>query len=144
MSGSVTARRSEGERRAREPDERPRDELAEGAQPGDRTAFAEARRDHEVAVRALRLLAQRRDGSRRMLEIRIHDAHPGGASGRDSRDHGTAEAAVPLAGRAVDDRDLEACGGAPLGHDRGRIVVRIVDDDELGVDARAAPRRGSR
>ena len=130
------AAQTERKGHAGESHERARDERAHPAQPLDRAAAEEAGGDHEVALLLRGLRAQRRDLGRRVLEVGVHDTHPGGARGRDSCHDGAAEPALTLSGRAVDDRHLEPCRGAALGDDGGGIVVGVVDDDELRAHAR--------
>ena len=136
MSGSVTLRRRDGKAtRASPTSEREisvRIALSPAIEPPSRKRDATTR---SLFV-ASRLRAQRRDRRRRVLQVGIHDAHPGSARGRDPCDDCAAETAVTLARLAVDERDLEPCRGAALGDDGGGRVVRVVDDDELGAHAR--------
>ena len=132
VGDAVQARR---ECEAGQQDEQARDERAHGTQPGDRATRAEARRDHEIALGRIRLLTQRRDRCRWVLEVGIHDADPRSSGGCDPRDHCTAQPAVPLALLTVNERDFERAPGPALGDDAWSCVVRVVDHDQLGVHA---------
>ena len=108
VSGSLTPRKRRGNAMPRARRENGRSRVRRALNPTGRAAVAEARgrrRDHCSAPRPVR--AELCDRRRRMLQVGVHDAHPGGASSRDACDHGAAQAAVSLAGRAVDERDLE-------------------------------------
>ena len=119
-----------------ERDERARDERPRCTQPRDRGAAAEAGRDDQVALGLLRLLPKRRDAGGGMLEVGVHDAHPGRTGGRDARHNCSSKSSLTLTRGTMDDRDVEPCRGPPLGDDRRGSVVGVVHDDEFGVDAR--------
>src|SRR6185295_12273015 len=106
-----------------------------GTQSGDRTALAEARGDDEVAARGVRLCTQGCDRGRRMLQVGIHHADPGGAGSCDSGDDCASEPAVALAGLTMDHGDLELATGPGLDDRLRGGVIRVVDHDELGVNA---------
>ena len=126
---------------AREGDARKRDERlghqgAHLAQALDRASVVEARRHDEVALGGLGLCAQGGDRRGRVLKVGIHHAHPGCARCRNSRHDGSTETTVSLPGGTMDDRDVDLGLGAVLVDDGRRSVVGIVDDDQLGVNAR--------
>ena len=92
---------------------------------------AEATGHDDLRIRGLGARQQSRHGLRWVLQVTVHDAHPGPPSHPDARDDGSAEAAFALAVDTVQQPDVARRRPAD-GEDRlGRSVVAVVDDDDL-------------
>jgi len=78
-------------------------------------------------------------GLGRMLEIRVHDQDPVAARVPGGRDHGPGQSALPSCGRAFEQPDRQRALGRGRDERGGRLVVAVVGDHELCVEAGHRP-----
>ena len=99
---------------------------------------------HDVAVVAHGRARQHGRGLRRVLQVGVHDENPFTACVARPGDDGTAQAALPGAGRPVQEPDRHRASRGLRGQHFRCLVIAVIDEDELGVqrrDGRTEPRQ---
>ena len=80
-----------------------------------------------------------RDGLGRVLEVGVHDPEPLAPAPPETLDHGAGQAARPHPRLAVDDRHVEVDASGEIGDGGRRVVVAVVDEDDLAQHAGRQP-----
>ena len=87
--------------------------------------------DDQVHVRVAHPINEEMDDLRRMLQVSVHHADPGGPRPLHAGQHRSAQPAAAIAALTVQKRDLERRSLSERLHDVRRGVFAVVDDDHL-------------